>query len=66
MTTLYALVYLVCLQSSETCVALTPEVYNDLTTCVIEASYQRKNGVPAQNVYCQAIEEESELVAEFH
>lgn len=64
--TLYALVYLVCLQSSGTFVAVTPEVYNDLTLCVIEADYQRKNGVPAQNVYCQAIEEESEFIAEFH
>lgn len=65
MNILYALVYSVCLQGGE-CVQVTPQVYNDLTTCIIEANYQRKNGVPAQNVYCQAIEEESELVAEFH
>ena len=66
MTTLYAIVYLVCLQSSGQCEAVVPEVFTDLTACVIEANYQRKNGVPAQNVYCQAIEEESEFIAEFH
>lgn len=64
MTTLYALVYLVCLQSSETCVALTPEIYTDMSLCVREAIHQRNNGVPASNVYCEEIREDEELFAE--
>ena len=54
MITLYALVVSVCL-SNEQCVYLSPEVYEDLTLCVMEVAHQRAQGLHS---YCEEIREE--------
>jgi len=52
---LYALVVSVCLSNGE-CHDLSPEVYENMTACVMESSYQRKQGVYS---YCEEMKEES-------
>jgi hypothetical protein len=52
---LYALVVSVCLSNGE-CYDLSPELYEDMTTCVMESSYQRKQGIHS---YCEEMKEES-------
>ena len=49
MITLYALVVSICL-SNGLCEALSPEVYEDLTQCVMEAAHQRAQGIHS---YCE-------------
>jgi len=53
--TLYALVVSVCLSNGE-CHALSPELYEDMTACVMESSYQRKQGMHS---YCEEMKDES-------
>lgn len=55
MATLYALVINVCLSNGE-CYTLSPEVYDDMTRCVMEAHYQRKTA--DNGAYCEAMEQE--------
>ena len=52
---LYALVVSVCLSNGE-CHELSPELYEDMTRCVTEASHQRAQGVYS---YCEEIKEDS-------
>ena len=52
---LYALVVSVCLSNGE-CIALSPELYEDMTACVMESSYQRKQGIYS---YCEEMKDES-------
>ena len=51
---LYALVVSVCLSNGE-CIALSPELYEDMTACVMESSY-RKQGIYS---YCDEMKDES-------
>ena len=52
---LYALVVSVCLSNGQ-CHELSPEIYEDMTACIIEASHQRAQGMHS---YCDEIQEES-------
>lgn len=52
---LYALVVSICLIGGR-CEDVTPEVYTDLTLCVMEASHQRAQGFDS---YCEEIQEEA-------
>ena len=52
---LYALVVSVCLSNGQ-CHDLSPELYEDMTTCVMESSYQRKQGIYS---YCEEMKDES-------
>lgn len=52
---LYALVVSVCLSSGE-CHQLSPELYEDMTRCVMEVAHQRTQGFDS---YCEEIQEES-------
>ena len=54
MVNLYALVVSICLIGGR-CEDVTPEVYTDLTLCVMEASHQRQQGFVS---YCQEIQED--------
>lgn len=60
MITLYALVVSVCLSNGQ-CEALSPEVYEDLTLCVMEVAHQRAQGFDS---YCEEIQEEGTADAE--
>jgi len=53
---IYALTLMVCLSGGQ-CVTVVPEVYTDLTRCVIEAAHQRRKG--SGQVYCEEMTEES-------
>ena len=52
---LYALVVSVCLSNGQ-CHELSPEIYEDMTACIIEASHQRAQGMHS---YCEEMKEES-------
>ena len=52
---LYALVVSVCLSNGE-CIALSPELYEDMTRCVMEVAHQRAQGMHS---YCEEMKEES-------
>ena len=52
---LYALVVSVCLSNGQ-CHELSPEIYEDMTTCLMESAYQRKQGVYS---YCEEMKEDS-------
>ena len=52
---LYALVVSVCLSNGE-CIALSPEIYEDMTRCVMEVAHQRAQGFDS---YCEEMKEES-------
>jgi len=57
MTMLYALIINVCLSNGE-CYAVAPEVFDDMTRCVMEAHYQRKTA--DNGAYCEEVLEEGE------
>jgi len=52
---LYALVVSVCLSNGECC-ALSPELYEDMTRCVMEVAHQRAQGMHS---YCEEMKEDS-------
>ncbi len=52
---LYALVVSVCLSSGQ-CHEVSPEIYDDMTLCVMEVAHQRAQGFDS---YCEEMEEES-------
>lgn len=52
---LYALVVSVCLSSGK-CHEVSPEIYEDMTRCVVEVAHQRAQGLHS---YCEEIQEES-------
>lgn len=52
---LYALVVSVCLSNGQ-CHELSPEIYQDMTDCVMEASHQRAQGILS---YCEEMKEDS-------
>ena len=52
---LYALVVSVCLSNGE-CHELSPELYEDMTRCVMEVAHQRAQGFDS---YCDEIQEDS-------
>ena len=52
---LYALVVSVCLSNGE-CIALSPELYEDMTRCVMEVAHQRAQGMHS---YCEEMKEDS-------
>ena len=51
---LYALVVSVCLSNGE-CHEVSPELYEDMTACIMEASHQRAQGMHS---YCEEMKEE--------
>jgi len=51
----YALVVSVCLSNGQ-CHELSPEIYQDMTACVMESSHQRKQGMHS---YCEEMKEDS-------
>ena len=57
---LYALVVSVCLSNGE-CHEVSPEIYEDMTTCVMEVVHQRAQGMHS---YCEEIREEGAADAE--
>jgi len=58
MVSLYALVVSICLIGGR-CEDVTPEVYEDLTLCVMEVAHQRAQGFDS---YCEEIQELSPTV----
>ena len=52
---LYALVVSVCLSNGE-CIALSPELSEDMTRCVMEVAHQRAQGMHS---YCEEMKEDS-------
>ena len=56
----YALIVNVCLASNGQCHAVSPEVYTDITACVLEVKHQRETLYKGNEslVYCEAIEED--------
>ena len=52
---LYALVVSVCLSNGQ-CYDVSPEVYEDMARCVIEATHQRAQGMDS---YCEEIKDET-------
>ena len=58
---LYALIVNVCLASSGQCHAVSPEVYTDMTACILEVKHQRETLYKGNEalVYCEAIEEDN-------
>lgn len=57
---LYALIINVCLSSSGQCHGVSPEVYTDMTACILEVKHQRETLYKGNEalVYCEAIEED--------
>ena len=52
---LYALVVSVCLSNGQ-CHEVSPEVYEDMTRCVMEVAHQRAQGFDS---YCEEMKEDS-------
>lgn len=52
---LYALIVSVCLSNGQ-CHEVSPEIYEDMTRCLMEASHQRTQGVYS---YCEEMKDES-------
>ena len=52
---LYALVVSVCLSNGQ-CHDLSPELYEDMTACIMEVAHQRAQGMHS---YCEEMKDES-------
>lgn len=53
---IYGLVLTLCLINGE-CNSTTPETYDTLTECQIEAHHQIAQGIPKENIHCEAFED---------
>lgn len=58
---LYVLIVNVCLASTGQCHAVSPEVYTDITACILEVKHQRETLYKRNEslVYCEVIEEDN-------